>query len=285
MKYDIENKWLIGVTIISLTLNVIAAFLLYQDSKTTLDIPERNLIRQLPLDYETFKAQWGRAWLGLELSDVTPEMAVRAALDRVEGAYVKSVAAGSPAQKAGIAPGDIILSFNGRKIRSPQQFQNDLAGSTVGSEVYMCVAKDDYRVTAYAVPEERPSYLPALTKTYPFLGITVSEVVFESDEAERLAKAGKAGGVLVEKVIADSPAERAGIQEGDLVMSFNSRKTTTLREFFSDLAAAREGERVRMCIMRGDYRKTIYVTLRPDVRRNVIVLLHSDLEFSSEGVG
>ena len=264
MTYFIEKKWLIGVTIISLTLNVIAAFLLYHNSKTPFDIHEKNLIKQIPLDYETFKAQRGKAWLGVEVSNVTPEMAARAALDRVEGAYVNSVVPGSPAHKADIVPGDIIISFNGRKIRTPQQFQNDLAGSKVGSEVYMCVAKDDYRVTAYAVPEERPPYLPAVTKTYPFLGITVREVVFDSDEAERLVKAGKAGGVLVEKVIPNSPAEKAGLQEGDLVMSFNSRKTTTLREFFSDLSGAQAGERVRMCIMRGDYRKTLYVTLKED---------------------
>jgi len=244
----------------------------------------RILSSRSPWIMKRSRPQWGKAWLGLEVSDVTPAMAARAALDRVEGAYVNSVAAGSPAHKADIVPGDIIISFNGRKIRTPQQFQNDLAGSKVGSEVYMCVAKDDYRVTAYAVPEERPPYLPAITKTYPFLGITVSEVIFDSNEAERLEKAGKAGGVLVEKVIANSPAEKAGLQEGDLVMSFNSRKTTTLREFFSDLSGAQAGERVRMCIMRGDYRKTLYVTLWPNVMKNVIVLLHRELEFSSEGV-
>ena len=67
-------------------------------------------------------------------------------------------------------------------------------------------------------------------------------------------------------------------------MSFNSRKTRTLREFLSDLAGAQAGERVRMCIMRDDYRKTIYVTMGRNVMRNVIVLLHKELEFSSKGV-
>ncbi|MBW1675570.1 MAG: PDZ domain-containing protein, partial [Deltaproteobacteria bacterium] len=126
MTYFIEKKWLIVVTIISLALNVIAAFLLYQDSNTTFDDHETNLIKHLPFNYDTFKVEWGKAWLGLEVSYVTPEMAARAGLDRVEGAYVNSVAAGSPAQKADIAPGDIIISFNGRKIRTPKQFQNDL---------------------------------------------------------------------------------------------------------------------------------------------------------------
>jgi len=266
MIYWLRKNWLIVITIISLTLNVIAAFFLYQDSKITVDNHEKNLIKTEPLDYETFKDLWGNAWLGLEVADVTPQVAIRKSLDRAEGAYVKTVAAGSPAQKADIAPTDVILSFNGRKIRSPEQFQSDLSGSEVGSEVYMCLAKDDYRLTVYAVLEERPAYLTPATNTFPRLGIEVAEVAFGSDEAEKLEDAGKAGGVLVEVVLADSPAEKAGLQEGDVIMSFNSRKTRTLREFLSDLAGCQAGDQVRMCIMRDDYRKTIYVTLEENQR-------------------
>jgi len=266
MVFLLRKNWLIIVTIISLTLNVVAAFFLYQDSETTLDRHEKDLIKVEPLDYKNFKSQWGNAWLGLEVTDVTPEVAARKALDRAEGAYVKTVAAGSPAQKAGIAPTDVILSFNGRKIRTAKQFQSDLSGSKVGSEVYMCVAKDDYRLTVYAVPEERPSYLMPATSAFPRLGLEVAEVAFGSDEAEKLKEAGKAGGVLVEMVLANSPAERAGLQEGDVITSFNSRKTRTLREFLSDLASCQAGDQVRMCIMRDDYRMTIYVTLEKNLR-------------------
>ena len=271
-----QKKWLSIVTIISLAFNVVAVLLLFQNS-TTQDEHGTKTTEQLPLNYETFKVEWGKAWLGLEVSDVTPEMAAKAQLDRVEGAYVNGVAAGSPAMKADINPGDIIISFNGRKIRTPQQFQNDLAGSKIGSEVYMCVARDDYRFTAYAVPEERPSYLPALIKTYPFLGATVSDAAFDHDEIEKLEEEGKSGGVLVEKVIPNSPADKGGLLEGDLIMSFNSRKTTNLREFLSDLSGAMANETVRMCIMRGEYRKTIYVTLGSEAMRDVIVLLQTEL--------
>jgi len=261
MTYFIKKKLLIVVTIISLILNVITGFCLYKNSQVTLDDHEKNLTKQIPLDYENFKTQWGKAWIGLKISDVIPAMAARAMLDRPEGAYVNSVANGSPAQKADIEPGNIILSFNGRKIRTAAQFQNDLSGSEVGSKIYMCVSKDNYRVTVYILPEERPSYLPPVNKTYPFLGVTVSDVTDGSNEAERLEEAKKAGGVLVEKVIPGSPAEKGGLLAGDLIMSFNSRKARTLREFLSDLAGCQPGETVRMCIVRDDYRKTLYVTL------------------------
>ena len=133
-----------------------------------------------------------------------------------------------------------------------------MLGSGVGTEVYMCVARDDYRMTVYALPEARVN---PVTKAFPWLGIEVGEVPFGSAEAHKIEEAGKAGGVLVERILQDSPAEKADLQEGDIIMSFNSRKTRTLPEFLTDLAGAKAGDQVRMCIMRGDIRKTVYATL------------------------
>jgi serine protease Do len=266
MGYWLRKNWLIVITIISLTLNIVASFFLYQDSKSIVDNHEKNLIKTEPLDYETFKDQWGNAWLGLEVSEVTPEIAAAIRLDKVQGALVKSVAPGSPADKANIVPGDVIVSFNGRKIRTANQLQGDLLGSEIGSEVYMCVVKGDYTITVYAVPKERPSYLPPVTKALPWLGVKVSEVLFGSDRAEKIEEIGKSGGVLVEEVISSSPAGKAGLQANDIIMSFNSRKTRTLREFLSDLAGSEPGDEIPMCIMRDDIRKTIYVTLEENPR-------------------
>lgn len=260
MRNFLRKNWLIVITIISLTLNVLAAFVLYQDSKTIADSHEKSLIKAEPLDYEAFKDQWGSAWLGLEVSEVTPEVAATVRLDKVQGALVKSVAPGSPAEKADIKPGDVIVSFNGRKIRTVSQLQGDLLGSEIGSEVYMCVVKGDYTITVYVLPIERPSYLPPVNKALPWLGVEVSEVLFGSEEAKKLEEVGKAGGILVEEVIANSPAEKAGLQADDIIMSFNSRKTRTLREFLSDLAGSEPGDEIPMCIIRDDIRKTIYFT-------------------------
>jgi serine protease Do len=257
----IKKSWLIAIIIISLTLNIIAAFLLYKDSKI-IYTAEKRFIKQPLLDYAAFSKQWGKAWLGLEICDVSPEVAARVRLDRVEGALVKSVATNSPAQGADIKPGDVIVSFNGRKVRTAKQLQSDLSGSLVGTEVYMCVVKGDYTITVYVVPEVRPPHLYPVTKTFSWLGVKVSEVLTGSDQAKKLEEAGKAGGVLIEEVIYNSPAEKAGLQKGDVIMSFNSRKTITLKEFFSDLAGAEAGEQVRMCIIRDQIRKTIYVTLK-----------------------
>ena len=270
MEYLLRKNWLIVVTIISLTLNIIAAFVLYQDSQVTVDSYEKNLVKAEPLDYEAFKAQWGSAWLGLEVSEVTPEVAAAVRLNRVEGALVKSVAPASPADKANIKPGDVIVSFNGRKIRTASQLQSDLLGSEIGTEVYMCVVKGDYTITVYALPIERPSYLPPANKALPWLGVKISEVLFGTEEAKKLEEVGKAGGILVGEVIHNSPAEEAGLQAHDIIMSVNSRKTRTLREFLSDLAGSEPGDEIPMCIIREDIRKTIYFTLEENPRYHEI---------------
>ena len=261
MRNFLRKNWLIIITIISLTLNILATFVIYQDSRTTVDSHEKSLIKAEPLDYEAFKDQWGSAWLGLEVSEVTPEVAAAVRLDKVQGALVKSVVPASPADKADIKPGDVIVSFNGRKIRTVSQLQGDLLGSEIGSEVYMCVVKGDYTITVYALPIERPSYLPPVNKALPWLGVEVSEVLFGTEEAKKLEEVGKAGGILIEEVIRNSPAEKAGLLADDIIMSFNSRKTRTLREFLSDLAGCEPGDKISMCIIREDIRKTIYVTL------------------------
>jgi len=257
----LRKNWLLFITIISLSLNVIAAFVLYQNSKTTIENHDKSLIKTEPIDYETFKDQWGKAWLGLEVAEVTPEIAAAVRLDKVQGAWVKSVTPSSPADKADIKPGDVIVSFNGRKIRTVSQLQSDLLGSEIGTEVYMCVVKGDYTITVYTLPIERPSYLPPVNKVLPWLGAEVSEVLFGSEEAKKLEEVGKAGGILIEQVIRNSPAEKAGLQADDIIMSFNSRKTRTLREFLSDLAGCEPGDEIPMCIIRDDIRKTVYVTL------------------------
>jgi S1-C subfamily serine protease len=100
-----------------------------------------------------------------------------------------------------------------------------------------------------------------VNKILPWLGVKVTEVLFGTEDAKKLEEVGKAGGILVEEVIHNSPAEKSGLQADDIIMSFNSRKTRTLREFLSDLAGCEPGDEIPMCIIRQDYRKTIYVTL------------------------
>ena len=199
-------------------------------------------------------------WLGLEVTDVTTEVAIKAGLDKVQGAVVQRVIFGSPACKAGMQPEDIIMSLNGRRVRTAKEFKNDISGIDVGSEIKMCITREDYRTTINVVVEPAADWFPREDKISPWLGVEVSEVISEKDE-KNLEDLGKEGGVLVKKVFPGSPADKAGIEPDDVLMSFNYRKLRTVREFITELYGAEAGDRIRICLMRGEIRKTVYPIL------------------------
>ena len=185
-----KNTSITVVAVISLILNGVLGLFLYQNSQTVIVREKKEFVKSVPFDYDSFAQEWGKAWLGLKATDVPLDAATRAGLDRAEGAYVTSVAAGSPAEKAGIETGNIVLSFNGRKIRTARQLQNDVLGSPVGTEAFMCVTKDDYRITVYALPVARAGYLSPVTKDFPWLGVEVAEVTFGREAERDLEEAG-----------------------------------------------------------------------------------------------
>ncbi|MBN2498072.1 MAG: PDZ domain-containing protein, partial [Deltaproteobacteria bacterium] len=206
--------------------------------------------------------------LGLTVADVTPSMALEADLDQVKGCFVQSVSAGSPAAVAGVQLGDIIVSFNNRGIRNSLELKNDISGIAPGEVAKMCVVRDDYRTTIYIAPGAETRQSSRAGKA-AWLGVEVSDIRQGSLESVRLEEAGKEGGVVVESVMDDSPAEVAGLERGDVIMSFNSRKVRTVKELATDLSGANLGDRVRICIMRGEIRKTLYPVLTEPPRSSL----------------
>jgi membrane-associated protease RseP (regulator of RpoE activity) len=201
--------------------------------------------------------------LGLRVADVTPAVARQAGLDQVKGCLVEVVVAGSPAAEGGVQLGDIIVSLNNRGIRDARELSSDIAGLDPGEVVKMCVVRDDYRTTVYVTLGEAP---PRAPRTPGWLGVEVANVREGSLESARLNEEGKEGGVVVKQVEEGSPAARAGIEAGDVIMSFNSRKVRTVKELAADINGASPGDRVRICIMRGEIRKTLYPVLESPPR-------------------
>lgn len=246
-------KLLITIDLVLLAL-IIVCFLYYLPSSDTQQnsLNPQTVSPTLSLD----QSQEAVPWLGLEVIDVTTEVAIKAGLDKVQGALVQSFIYGSPVCKAGMQPGDIIVSLNGRVIRTAIEFKNDVSGLEVGSEIDICVVREDYRTTINVVVEPAPDWFTRENKISPWLGVEVSEV--SEKDKENLEDIGKDGGVLVKKVFPGSPADKAGIEPDDVIMSFNYRKVRTVREFLTDLRGTQVGDRVRICFMREDIRKTVY---------------------------
>jgi serine protease Do len=109
--------------------------------------------------YETLRSSGKveRGWLGVELSDVTPELARKFELKTLEGALVKTVLAGAPADKAGIQPGDVIVEWNGHPLADATELTLLVGKTEIGSQAAAVVIRDGKRTKVEIKIEPRPA--------------------------------------------------------------------------------------------------------------------------------
>ncbi len=184
-----------------------------------------------------------RAYLGVSIGEVTPELAEKFGVHRGEGVLVSEVLPGSPAADAGFREGDIVVKFGDQKIHGPRELQLLVERVPVGSKQTVEVVRDGktttLTVSAKSMPKDlamnaegkRPNEeTPAEPQSAEMnkLGIEVSEMT--SDNAESLGFKGFHG-VLISKVEPESPAAEQGLREGMLVMKVGKKAVKTVEEF------------------------------------------------------
>jgi len=118
-----------------------------------------NLAREV---YERLKTTGHveRGWLGVAMQELDEVLARRLGLKSLEGALVAGVVEGSPAHRAGIQPGDVIVRFNDEKITSPADLALAVARSRIGSEATVELIRDGRRLEKTVVVGRRPQQLP-----------------------------------------------------------------------------------------------------------------------------
>ncbi|PKN15182.1 MAG: peptidase S1, partial [Deltaproteobacteria bacterium HGW-Deltaproteobacteria-3] len=165
-----------------------------------------------------------RGWLGVMIQPVTPELAAQFKLDRPIGALVGEVSPGSPAEKAGIKPGDVIVEFNGKEISQMSMLPNLVAETTVGSRaevtLYRKGAVKKLPVTIAKLSEEQAVVSEPAETLSKSLGLGVQDLTPEIAAALGITDK---HGVLVTGVEPSSPAALAGLRRGDLILEVNQR--------------------------------------------------------------
>jgi serine protease Do len=200
-----------------------------------------------------------RGWLGVSIQPVTPDLAKSLKLSETQGALVSSVTDDSPAAKAGLKPGDVILEFNGQKVARADRLPNVVATTPVGREVPLSIVRDgkSMQLTAKVGQQTESKQASAGPEKVPAkLGLTVEPVT------PKLA--GEMGlrdkqGVIVRSVESDSPAAEAGIQEGDVIVEVNRRAVLNAADLKHQLDAHAKGTPVLMLVHRGD--ASLFVTV------------------------
>jgi S1-C subfamily serine protease len=155
-----------------------------------------------------------RAYVGLGLQDLTPQLAAEIAGAPTAGALVNSVAADGPASKARVLPGDVILAAGGRPVRDAQDLLREVFVHDPGDVLALDLSRSGRRLslkltlTARNDPAPAPLPVERAPSAEPGLGLAVRDVI---DEDGRRA-------VEVVRVAPDSASDRAGIRPGDLVL-------------------------------------------------------------------
>ncbi|MBI2993396.1 MAG: DegQ family serine endoprotease [Gammaproteobacteria bacterium] len=196
------------------------------------------------MDQIVDKGQVTRGFVGVQVQDLSPELAEAFNIKDQAGAIVNSVFEGSPAEKAGLLPGDIIVAMNGRPVQSAGDVRNQIGLLPVGETIDFEVLREGKRRNLKAkiiAGKESPTGPTAINARLE--GLSVGDL--GSDHPYY----GRVKGVLVQGVQRGSPPWQSGLRQGDIITSVNHNDVASLDEFLK--AVDRKEEPLLLRIIRG----------------------------------
>jgi serine protease Do len=201
-----------------------------------------------------------RGWLGVMIQDITPELAESFGLKDAKGVLISDVVEGSPADKAGLETGDIVVEFNGEPVENAHDLSRKVAATRPETTVKIGILRDGSRRTIKlqlgTMPDEEMVAGPAVEESS--WGMSVQNLTEEL--ASRFGWDPSERGVIITDVEPGSPAAEAKLLPGDLIKEVNRKKIQNLRDYNQ---AVKKGEKKRsllLLIKRGEH--TFYVVLQ-----------------------
>ncbi|MCX6833704.1 MAG: PDZ domain-containing protein [candidate division Zixibacteria bacterium] len=233
------------------------------------------------------------AWLGVSTQEVDEDLAKTFSLPTERGAIINEVVDDSPAERAGLKEDDIIISYDGKVVRDDDDLTDLVSDSRPGDTVSLTIIRDGKEQQIKAELGRRPRShgwygnldhfeapraprmpkMPALPSpvvpdyyTYssgddrPYIGVSLLEISRKT--AESLGS--DRSGVLIDDVEKGSPAEKAGLQAGDLIVAMDSEEIFDAEDVREIVADKDEGDTVRIAYLRNRQKSTVDVTLAFD---------------------
>ncbi len=239
-----------------------------------------------------FLADRGGSFLGIGVADIDSERAKALNLREERGVEVKSVEADSPAAKAGLKNDDVVLDFNGERVEGTEQFMRLVRETPPGRVVKLMISRGGNTQTitatlgkrkgafAFAGPREfefempempemppmppmgpMPPVLPDIPRAYMSLRSSRLGVETESLGSQLAEYFGVKEGVLVRSVTKGSPAEKAGLKAGDVIVKVDGESVTSPREISNTLRTVRGKKTLQIGAYRDRKPITVTVTL------------------------
>lgn len=196
-----------------------------------------------------------RGWLGVSIQTVSQELAKEFGLKDNKGVLVSDVMTSSPAEKSGLSRGDVILEFDGKAINEPNHLRNLVAQTPIGKKVVLKVIRDkkekeidltigELPAEAQVSEEERSGGEAGSVLN----GLEVTDIT--PDIARELGLPRGERGVVVTGVFPGSPADVAGVREGDVITEINRKPVKNTRDFEATVSRIKSNESVLVLVAR-----------------------------------
>jgi len=199
------------------------------------------------------KGKVSRGWLGVSIQPLTPELAKSFGARSEKGVLISDVVPDSPAAKAGVQPGDILLEFEGKKMEGPGDLQRAVGLTNPGTSAKVKIWRDQAEKTLELKIGEAPDD-PRAARGGPgapsrsTLGLEVRPV---TPELARQLNLKSAEGVVVARVEDGGAAAEAGVQRGDVIREINRQKVRSMSDFERITKDVKEGDRLTLLLQRG----------------------------------
>lgn len=201
-----------------------------------------------------------RGWLGVMIQHVTPDLAEQFKLEHPIGALVGEVTAGSPADKGGIEPGDVIIGYDDKEITQMSMLPAMVAQTPIGEKAKITLMhkgkKKEITVTIAKLKEKDEEICDGTKIKRQDLGLSVQELTQELSQSLGIEDT---TGLLIANVEPNKPAAEAGLKRGDLILEVNQQPVNTIKEYKKIMRAAKKTESILFLIKRENHTRFVAV--------------------------
>ncbi|MBW1860071.1 MAG: DegQ family serine endoprotease [Deltaproteobacteria bacterium] len=192
-----------------------------------------------------------RGWLGVSIQDLSPDLAEYYGVKDGKGALVGEVFKGDPADKAGIKPKDVITEVDGEKIEDSRDLSQKIAEIPVGGEITLKGIREGkertFRVQITKRTEDKETLAMKQPAEQTDLGMTVAVL---TKEIARQFNLSEDEGIVVVSVEQGGPADKADVQQGDLILEIDHKAIKTLKDYDSKIKGVEKGDTISLLVKR-----------------------------------